>query len=147
MLLEATVAEVAGVATTLHSVEATVRPVFRLGVPAVVHREEPNATLSRNIATFVVKLELEVPGDTRAARSLPVAVAQLAVRVVISAADEAAQEMWETTGLLTYDSSLQRYVMPAQLHARRLGARERGQRSRVVDPVLRAWGRWWDRVC
>ena len=97
----------------------------------------------------VAKLELEVPGETRAARSLPVAVAELAVRVVISAADEeeTAQEVWEATGLLAYDSSLQRYVVPAKLHVRRLGDRSRGRRSRIVDPVLRAWGRWWDRVC
>ena len=167
VFLYAKVTEVAGVATTLHNVEATATPLFSPPTPAVAKREEPNATLSGDVATSGISLDLEVPKwmrdpartralppEVRAAfggRALatgPAAVANLAVKVTISVADEeAVQEQWQTVGVLHYDRVRQRYVVPDKMHMSRVGGRERGRRSRIVDPVLRAWERWWDSVC
>ena len=75
-------------------------------------------------------------------------VAELVITVVISAADEeATREEWQLRGMLFYDRTQQRYVLPQKMYSARLGERAPGRRSRIVDPVLRAWERWWDSVC
>lgn len=166
-VLVANVTEVAGVPTTLHSVEARATPKFSPPTPAVVTREEPDAPLSGDVATFRVPLYIELPKRVRQPISMPglepaargllgpsfvlngeVAVANLEVTVVISVADEqAAQEAWTMVGVLYYDRKQQLCIPPEKLHVARLGGRQRSPRSRLLDPVLRAWERWWDSVC
>ena len=148
VLLLFEVTEVAGIATTLHSVEAS---ATLMSLTEVV-REEPNATLSGDLAPFIVSLALEAPQRLlpllRPGDSIVVA-AELSVKVVISVDDdEADEETWQTTGLLEYDRSHQCYLTPKKtdLYMRRLGGRTRGPRSRILDPVCRAWERWWDSV-
>ena len=167
VFLYAKVTEVAGIATTLHSVEASAKPVFSPPTPTVANRAEPNATLSGDVATSGVGLNLEVPKwmrDPNRPRELPpdvraalggraaatglVAVANLSAIVTISVADEeAVQEVWQTHGVLHFDRDRQRYVAPEKTHMSRVAGRERRRRSRLIDPVLRAWERWWNSVC
>ena len=76
-------------------------------------------------------------------------VARLAVKMVNSVADdEAAAEEWESLADLTYDREKECFVKPVTI-SRPVpvsASGRRGQRSRVLDPVLGAWERWWDSV-
>ena len=58
VFLYARVTEVAGVATTLHSVEASATPIFSPPTPTVVKKEEPNATLSGEEGTDQIRVEI-----------------------------------------------------------------------------------------
>ena len=162
LFLFGAVKEVAGFATTLHSHEANATPVYDPSTPAV-QTGEHSTVLSGEEATQPVVLILTVPHWWRDGRPAPstaalkirnnhaardsVVIAVLAFRVVISAADEeATREEWELRGVLSYDRTQQRYVLPRRMSSARLGERAPGRRSRIIDPVLRAWERWWDSV-
>ena len=143
--LVAEVTEVSGIATTLHSVEASAASRLNLTAPLVVKTKKPNATLSGDVATYAVDLELEVPQAL--AGPDDITVATLGAKVVISAADEEAdQETWQAICTLWYDRRQQQFVTTANPPMRRLSRRTGGRRSRIVDPVLGAWERWWDSV-
>ena len=98
--LVAEVTEVSGIATTLHSVEASAASRLNLTAPPMVKTKKPNATLSGDVATYAVDLELEVP-QALAGPDDTMRVATLDAKVVISAADEEAdQETWQAIGTL-----------------------------------------------
>ena len=140
------VTEVAGIATTLHSVECTAASVLNLEAPPAVETKEPNATLSGDVASYGFSVELAVP-QALVAPSPRILVATLVVKVVISAADEEAdQETWQAAGLLDFDRNDQRFVATSSPHMHRVAVQTRGRRSRILDPMLRAWERWWDSV-
>ena len=144
--LLAEVTEVSGITTTLHSVEASVASRLNLTAPPVVKTKKPNATLSGDVATYAVDLELEVP-QALAGPDYTMTVATLDAKVVISAADEEAdQETWQAIGTLWFDRIQQQFVTTANSPMRRLSRRTGGRRSRIADPVLGAWERWWDSV-
>ena len=148
VLAYAEVAEVAGIATTLHSVEAIATLVFDEGMPADVQKEEPNTTLSGDTATHGLALAFEVPQRLLSRGGSIVEVAHLYVKVVISADDdEADEETWCGTSVLDFDTKQRRYeVQNTRPQMRRLSRRTGGGRSRIVDPVLGAWERFWDGV-
>ena len=142
----AEVTEVAGIATTLHSVEFTAASLLRLDAPPVVETKKPNATLSGDVASYGLGLELAVPQALVAPRPR-ILVATLVVKVVISAAgEEADQETWQAAGLLDFDTNDQRFVATSSPHMHRVAVQTRGRRSRFLDPVCRAWERWWESV-
>ena len=69
--------------------------------------------------------------------------------VVISLADdEADEEIWRAFAVLLYDVEQNDFVEPVTVsrHLPHLSRRTRGPRSRIMDPVLGAWERWWDSV-
>ena len=161
LFLFGAVKEVAGFATTLHSHEARATLIYDQSTPQV-QRSEHSTVLSGDVSTQAVVFHLVVPQWLRDGRPDPSAtaqtiglsqagrdsalVAELVITVVISAADEeATREEWQLRGMLFYDRTQQRYV-PQRMHSTRLGERAPGRRSRIVDPVLRAWERWWDSV-
>ena len=144
--LIAEVTEVAGIATTLHSVETSATSRLNPTAPPLVETRKPNATLSGDVATYGVGLDLEVPQPLVARDDITI-VASLDANVVISAADEEAdQETWQAIGTLWFSRSQQQFVTTANPPMRRLSRRTGGPRSRIVDPVLRAWERFWDSV-
>lgn len=151
--LSARIAEVAGVATALRSIEASATPVDP-ATPANTISLEPDAVLRGDAATFTVFLKIVVPRWTLihapppAMRDLNVVpVARLDVRVVVALAEEDADvETWQANETLHYGARAQSFVAPTQVHVRRVSGRAHAPRSRVLAPVLRAWERWWDRV-
>ena len=157
------VKEVAGFATTLHSYEVIATPFYDPDTPEV-QRGDRSTLLSGDVAMQAFVLIFQVPHWFRdgqpkpstAAKSAPThqatetksVIALLVITVVISAADEdATREKWEIRGVIFYDRTQQRYVLPEKMYSGRLGERAPRRRSRIVDPVLRAWERWWDSVC
>ena len=153
----------AGFATTLHSYEARATPLYDPDTP-LVQREDRSALLSGDVAMQGVALVFHVPQWYRdgqpkpstAAKRAPAhqatgnesVIAELVITVVISAADEeATREEWQLRGMLFYDRTQQCYVLPEKMYSARLGERAPRRRSRIVDPMLRAWERWWDSVC
>ena len=162
LFLFGAVKEVAGFATTLHSHKVRATLLYDPDNPEV-QTSEHSTLLSGDVAKQGVALVFDVPQWYRdnqpkpstAAKGAPAhqntgnkaVIAELVFTVVISAADEeATREEWQLRGMLVYDRTQQRYVPPA-MYSARFGERVPGRRSRIVDPVLRAWERWWDRVC
>ena len=145
VLVCAEVSETAGIATTLHSVEAIATLVHDQGMHADVQKEQPNATLSGDTGTHPVVLAFEVPQWLLRRGG---SVARLYVTVVVAVDDEEAdEETWHGTCTLDFDTERQSYeVTNTRPPLRRLSRRTRAPRSRMVDPVLRAWERFWDSV-
>ncbi|MCY3845697.1 MAG: hypothetical protein OXH69_19400 [Acidobacteria bacterium] len=150
LYLSGEVTEVAGVRTRLHSLIAKAKPSTSGPVETV---SEPGAMLYGDFATYPFLLSWIEPQDwlvdaAEIPRNADFVVAQIEIRLVISVADpEATQETWLLTGMLTYDPRQERYVMPT-MTAECVSEREPvARRSRIVDPVRRAWNRWWDSVC
>lgn len=152
--LSGNVSEVAGVRTRIHSLiaEASLMWVDPTPDPPTRIVQSPSATLSGDVAIFPIllswKVPLDWPGDpAEMPPDANFAVANIEVRLVISVdVPDAAQETWLLTGMLTYDPRRKRYVVP-RMTARCVSEGEHGHRSRALDPVLRAWQRWWDSVC
>ena len=61
LFLSAKVTEVAGISTTLHSMEASATPVVDPPAPACVVRQEPNVVLRGDAASFSTFLKILVP--------------------------------------------------------------------------------------
>lgn len=146
LTIYAQIREVGGIATTLHSVEACAMSFLDRNLE-VEETATPNAILGGDLATFDIPVELEVPEPPAGPLGSTLPVARLGAKVVISVADdEADQETWQSDGMLYFDRSRQQFVARSNLRMRRLAVQKRGPRSRVLDPPLRAWQRWWDSV-
>ena len=162
LLLNGIVKEVAGFATTLHSYEVRATPLYDLDTP-LVYKEDRSTLLSGDVAVRGLLLSFQVPHWYRdgqpkpstAAKRAPAgfpgtrpSIAHVVITVVISAADEdATREEWQLRGVLVYERTQKRYVLPEKMYSECLGERGSRRRSRIVDPMLRAWERWWDSVC
>ena len=147
VVLFGTVKEVAGIPTTLHAMQASAVSAFSPPEPEAWKEEEANVTLDRDVSTFDFTLLVPCPESMRGPDVDPVVVARLTVTLSISVAEGGAtRELWQMTGELHWDGRQECGVVPS-MHARRLAVREHRLRSRIVDPVLRAWERFWDSVC
>ena len=144
VVLNGKVSEVAGLSTTLHSVEVIVRS--ELASDPVEFSMKPNSRLCKEIATFPLALELPVPGQW--AREMTRSLASIEARLTISLPfEEAAQEEWLLLSYLRHDPQPQENFTVPAMSAIRLGKRDRQRRSRLMEPVLGAWERWWNSVC
>ena len=155
VLLFARVTEATGVPTMLHSLEISVNNTLLPYLSEKGVKEEPATMLKGDVATYVTRREFNAPppvllGLAAAgpdARHL--VVGTLVVKAVISLADdETDKETWQAVAVLNYDVEQTRIVEPVTVsrHLPSLSRRPGGRRSRVLDPVSRAWERWWDSV-
>ena len=146
LFIQGTVAEVAGVQTLLHQLEYTATPVGGLPPSVGTHRFPPHKLLSGTLLTASVSLEVRVPDWTLVVGRAQIRVVDLDVTVTISvAADEMIHERWLLPASLYYQTEASSYSA-VSLPATCLSRPSRGRRSRLVDPVLGAWERWWDSV-
>lgn len=142
-----TIAEVAGVPTRLHRVAAVGHPNFDPPVALPPTVTEPNVTLRGEQRTRNFGVRVAVG---RSSRDAIVPVAAVCVDVTISVpAVDSARQTWRMAGPLQYDGPNGLYILP-DLDLTCVDpeqGEERGYGRRIADPVLRAWERWWDRVC
>ena len=145
--LHGTLAEVTGVPTLLHVVEYLATPVASSLTSPVATRLVPHKILSRDVATFPILMQLRVPEWSLSLVAGPhVNVADLEVRVTISPADdEQLQEQWGLLAALHYEKDSGRYSV-LTIGANRFSGPRGPRSSRVLDPVLDAWQRWWSSV-
>lgn len=146
LFIQGTVAEVAGVQTLLHQVEYTATPVGGLPPSAGTRHSPPHKLLSGKLLTAPLSFEVRVPDWTLVIGRDQLRVVDLDLTVTISVADDGMlHERWLLPASLYYQTATGSYSA-VSLPAMCLSGPPPGRRSRLVDPVLGAWERWWNGV-